>query len=675
MPEYIQVNLTRGEVTPLLQARADLDHYRGGAARMRNWVPLRFGGVTRMPGSVYYGAAKHADRYARWLGFEFKRDQTYAIEAGHLYFRFWNYLGQVESGGPPTPYEVVTPYVEADLPFLQYRQLGDVLYITCEGYAPRTLTRTSETNWTLALYDPQDGPFLPTNSTTTTLTPSGTTGAITITMSSTTGVNEGDGFYLNDVGRHVRFLPSDGVWRWGKISAVGSTTTATITFQGTALPNTNPSTNWRLGAWSAATGYPATVGIFEDRLGFGGTIYEPLNVWYTVNGDYDNFAVSAPLVDDDALNLRMTGGKLNAVQWLADGRDILVGTEGSLRAVGRNDASGALSQTNSRQRTESAVPCSYVPPILIENMVLMLDIYRTRLLEAGYTQEVDGYMARELSALNEHLISYGIRDWAYQSTPHKVIWGVNDEGTLLAATYDRDQEVFGVSECDLGLGAYVEAILTLPGIDKDGDQIWFIVRREIDGNVVRYVEYLSAFYREGITEQDYPIYAHAAGVYEGVSTNSIAGLDHLEGETVGVWVDGVDAGDFVVTGGEVTFQEELEGELIVFGLRYTSDLQTLRLAISDQQGGLSLGKRVNVSHVLLDLYQSYAVSAGTPSGMTELRPEVAVEEDPYEPAVLRTGSYTINPDDSWENAGVVIVQTNSMHPATVRMLTTVVEVE
>jgi hypothetical protein len=674
MAGVVQVNATRGELTPLLHARVDLEHYRGGMAQLRNFVSLRFGGFTRVPGTVYYGETKFADKFSRFIPFEFRRDQTYAIEAGDLYFRFWNVFGQVETA-PDTPYEVTTPYEEADLPYLQVRQSGDVLYMTCDGYWPRTLTRNSETNWTIALHLTEDGPFLPINIETTTLTPSGTTGSITLTASAVDGINNGLGFRADDVNRVVRFLGSDGTWRWMRITAFTSTTEVTASIGGpTDLPDTDATAEWRLGAWSGYTGFPAAVGIFEDRLGMAGTLFEPLNAWYSVNADYDSHTVSNPLVDDDAVNVRMTGGKLNGIQWLSDGRDIVVGTEGSLRAIGRNDLAGAFSPTNVRQRTETTVPVSYIPPILIESMLLVLDIYRTKLMEVGYTQDVDGYVARELSALNEHLLGKGIRDYAYQASPHKILWMVTDEGTLLAATYDRDQEVFGVTECELGGDAYAEAVVTLPGTDKDGDQVWLTVRRTVDGSTVRYVEYLSAFYREGYTEQDYPIYAHSAGVYAGTSTNSVTGVDHLEGETVGIWSDGVDAGDAVVTGGEITFPEELAGEKIVFGLRYNSRAETLRLAVDNRDGG-TLGKRVNLSGCILDLYQTYAISAGSLTTTDALRVEAEAEEDPYEPAVLRTGSYQINMDDSWLDNGVCVVETNSMHPATITAITVLAEFE
>lgn len=59
-------------------------------------------------------------------------------------------------------YTVETPYLEADLPGLQYTQSGDVLTLVHPNYAPRTLSRIAATNWTLTVisFAPSlDGPL------------------------------------------------------------------------------------------------------------------------------------------------------------------------------------------------------------------------------------------------------------------------------------------------------------------------------------------------------------------------------------------------------------------------------------------------------------------------------------------------------------------------------------
>jgi len=83
-------------------------------------------------------------------------------------------------------YEVPTPYLTADLFELKIEQSADVMYITHSDYEPRKLSRISETTFVLEELDFGDGPFQDVNSVTTAIiTPSATTGTITLTASGT----------------------------------------------------------------------------------------------------------------------------------------------------------------------------------------------------------------------------------------------------------------------------------------------------------------------------------------------------------------------------------------------------------------------------------------------------------------------------------------------------------
>lgn len=84
--------------------------------------------------------------------------------------------------------ETPTPYQESDLFELQFRQSADVMWIVHPEYAPRKLTRTSATTFDLSTIVFNDGPFLKrndlANNDDVTITPSATTGDITLTASS-----------------------------------------------------------------------------------------------------------------------------------------------------------------------------------------------------------------------------------------------------------------------------------------------------------------------------------------------------------------------------------------------------------------------------------------------------------------------------------------------------------
>lgn len=65
----------------------------------------------------------------------------------------------VSGGTAARVYEIATPYVEADLERLQYTQNADTMYIVNQGYAPRKLTRSAHTSWTLATFVRTMDPF------------------------------------------------------------------------------------------------------------------------------------------------------------------------------------------------------------------------------------------------------------------------------------------------------------------------------------------------------------------------------------------------------------------------------------------------------------------------------------------------------------------------------------
>lgn len=78
------------------------------------------------------------------------------------------------------------PYGTADLNNIRFDLSGDEFYIACDGYQPRKLERIVDRqskSWGISLYQPKDGPFFGINVSSTTLTPSGLTGDVTLTAS------------------------------------------------------------------------------------------------------------------------------------------------------------------------------------------------------------------------------------------------------------------------------------------------------------------------------------------------------------------------------------------------------------------------------------------------------------------------------------------------------------
>lgn len=153
----ILTNFTAGELSPRMQGRVDIARYFNGCRQLRNSISMTHGGSTRRPGTYYVSKAKYPDKKVRIIPFEFSTVQAYILEFGDKYIRFYKNKGQILSGDEA--YEIETPYLEADLFDLYFEQSADVLYIAHPSYAPRKVTRTEHTAWTITEQSFTTNPF------------------------------------------------------------------------------------------------------------------------------------------------------------------------------------------------------------------------------------------------------------------------------------------------------------------------------------------------------------------------------------------------------------------------------------------------------------------------------------------------------------------------------------
>tara|TARA_R100000742_G_C4279680_1_gene105269 strand:+ start:4901 stop:7492 length:2592 start_codon:yes stop_codon:yes gene_type:complete len=210
-------NFTGGELSPRLDGRTDLSKYFNGCKKLQNFVIHPHGGASRRPGTIHIAEVKNSAHGCRLIPFEFNVTQAYILEFGDEYFRVYKDGGQIVDGGSAV--EVATPYDHTELSELKFTQSADVMYIVHPSYAPRKITRTSHTAWSISEVDFTRGPMQDPNTTTTTLTASARTGSVTITASAST-------FASSDVGRLVKL--HDG---YAKITAYSSATSVTATVQ------------------------------------------------------------------------------------------------------------------------------------------------------------------------------------------------------------------------------------------------------------------------------------------------------------------------------------------------------------------------------------------------------------------------------------------------------------
>ncbi len=429
-------NFTGGELSPRLDGRNDLAKYSSGCSTLENLIVYPHGSAARRPGTNFVAEVKDSTKKTRLIPFEFSTTQTYMLEFGNLYIRFYKDNGQILSGG--SAYEISTPYLEAELFDLKFAQSADVMYICHPNHEVEKLSRTGHTSWSLTDVDFTKGPFLDPNTTTTTLTPSNAaTGSRTITASAVTGINGGSGFLTTDIGRQIHF--NDG---YGEITARASTTSITVNVT-TAFANANAITNWYLGAFSDTTGHPSCVTFFEQRLVFAATLNNPQTVYFSKSGDYENMDANlgGTIADDDAIIYTIASNQVNAIRFMTATRTLIIGTAGGEFAVSGGGTDSAITPTNILIKKQSNHGAANVDAIAVGNATLFLQRARRKIRELAYNFDVDGYVAPDMTILAEHITEGGLTQVAYQQEPNQIIYATREDGELVGLTYQREQQV------------------------------------------------------------------------------------------------------------------------------------------------------------------------------------------------------------------------------------------
>jgi len=497
---------------------------------------------------------------------------------------------------------------------------------------------------------------------------------ITITASAVDGVNEGQGFLASDVGRTIRIQGTDQLWRWFRINAWTSSLVVSGSLYGPVLLDLNPIRIWRMGAWSDETGYPGSVTFFEERLVWARTNTEPQKVWGSKTFGFEDHGVSSPLVDDDAFSIEIASDQVNEIKWISEASDLLIGTSNAIRTLGPSDTSKAFSATNVRQRRHTTVGSSALQPARIGSVALYADQFAKSLRELFFSFENNAFTAPELTILSDHLLASGIVDLAFAESPDSILWIALTSGDLVSLTFERDQRIVGMARHLVAGGAAdvqgsVESIATIPG--SLASEVWLVVRRTIGGVVRRYVERLSTPF-EDMTIED-ATFLDGFLQAKGMPGSYVAGLNHLEGETVAVFADGIVQADQTVSGGRVTLSGGQMASTITVGLRYESKIKQLRPPLTAQDGS-HLGRLKSVPEVFVDVHETLGLKVGADGAEAELLGRAAGE--PMDQQIpLRTGSFKMHFPGGWRSSAEVSILSEQPLPATIRAITRGLEVE
>lgn len=818
----IQATFGKGEITPLAHGRVDADFFRQSCEVCRNFAVMLHGGVRRRSGTRFVAPVADEAFKSRLFPFSFSNEQSYVLDVnggGDIQFLAQRgYLG--------APYTVSHPWVLTQIDRLSYTQFNDVAYFAERNHHPKVLSRASDLSWSLTNAPVEDGPYLPNNLTTTTLslqdtgspipemssntapanyvvtstnggadsykvfdrneftdvnlstatlgtviidlgaanarvfdaywlqaqsTPEGDaptawklqgsnngtnfdtldrvegeTGwaaserryfdfpnrtayryykiefsggggeddtntnlaeiafhwaasdqaPIGLVASSTTGINNGVGFLVSDVGRPLRLRGTDGRWRWAEIWSRSSSTTITVKLHGQTMPDLSPISDWALGAFSESSGWPALVELYDERLNYGRTAAQPVTIWGSKQGSFTDFGQSDPTLPTDGYTLTFLTSNMNELVWIAADEDLVAGSAKQIRSLAPADTTQSFSAVNLTQRKGPSSGAHYIQPLSISGTMLYIAAGAKKIRELVLGDQ-NRYVAPEMSLLTEHTLESGIVWWAFSENPEPTIYAGTEDGTVVSILYDREQRAVGAATFDFG--GIAESGTIIPSQTPGFDDLYMVIRRTIDGDVRRYIEVLERpfqYLSDVVEVDDRPtgtdgFFVDCGLTYSGAPATVISNLDHLEGETLSGLLDGSVVTGLVVSGGSVTLPYPTSKAHL--GLPFESYLLTHRFSGPGQDGYL-FGRPVNQTEVFVDLLSTGALQVGSYGGDNwtpdtfEVNPHVS-DAFTGNPVELISGIYPCQTEGSWGSGnGQIVLKTSAPLPCIVRLV-------
>ena len=593
-----------GEISPEMFGRISDTKFQQGAAIMRNFVAKPQGPAQNRPGFAFVREVKDSTKSTRLLPFTFNTTQTMILEFGEQYFRFhtqgqtlfyndgaaWNsgtnyVVGDIalyngvnyyaktahSNSQPPNAtnwyplptnpniYEIPHSYAEADLFDVHYVQSADVLTLVHPLHPPKELRRLGATKWELKLIDFGSPIAAPTGvSVTAYLPPSTSTNADTkldhnyvVTAVKANLIDESNQSSTATAQNNIFVTGAKNTITWNAVTGasryrvykdqggifgfIGETTTTTIVDDNIA-PDFSRTPPIHENDFVGTGNYPGAVSYFEQRRVFAGTNNAPQSIWMTKSGTESNMSFGLPIRDDDRIEFRVAAREANTIRHIVPLTQLLLLT-GSAEWRVTSVNSDAITPTSISVKPQSYVGANNSQPVIVNNSLVYGAARGGHVRELGYNWQANGFITGDLSLRAPHLFdNFTILDMSLAKAPIPVVWMVSSNGKLLGLTYVPEQQIGAWHQHDTdGLFESVACVS-----EGDDDVTYCVIKRIIDGDVVRYVERMGT--RLFATQRD-SFFVDAGSTYNGTNTDTnrtvtiSGGTNYTKGETVTVTVN------------------------------------------------------------------------------------------------------------------------------------------
>lgn len=623
----VKRSFSSGELSPLLEARTELSSVKQGCRILRNMHLLPQGPVTRRNGLEYLNALTYDPNNASTIALPFYED---IISYRQIPFVF----------------SAITSY---NIIFLSTNKFTYILFSMGDGY-------DLEGTWRDAglIPDPIDPtiPYL--------LTLDRAASGLSNPKAFNIEASEFDYAQVRD----VMYIAQSDIPPL-QLSRLGHDNWEIIpmTFVG-------PPAEWNYVDYENVYGYPSKVSFYEQRSVWASSPGYPDRIWISEAGNFINLTLPTELLPSSPITAVAASGQLNKIEWLSSANELLMGTSGDEWTIGAGNQEFTpqtiqiLRQTN--QGGES------LKPEMINSNTIFLERLSKTVNALVYSEEYGGYVAKDLSIIAPHITENKvIIDWAYQQTPHSILWVILDDGTMAGLTYQAEHEVLGWHTHDTH-GSLISVNCTPNKYHRETDT-WFMVRRLVNDKDVLYLERFHHEFVENTTAEAF--FVDSGKTYVGVPKKEF-NVPHLANTDVAVLADGGVLNNIKSdAAGVVTLPKEYG--TVTIGLPFTSVMSPIPIEL-ELDDGSSPGRVQRVYQLMVRFYKTVGGHIIRTSSEGSFEEEELVFRVPANATgygvPLYTGNFLIPFPEGYDNDVFMSIVQRQPLPMTILSLTDHIEI-
>ncbi len=233
---------------------------------------------------------------------------------------------------------------------------------------------------------------------------------------------------------------------------------------------------------------PRCLTYHQQRRMHGGPTNKP-STWFTSRiGLFTNMNVSAITQDDDAITFNVVAEDVNEIRDMKSQKHLFLFTSSGVWQLSTGEKIAFAAENIASDEIDSW-GVSNVRVLKVGQSMLYVQDGGRVVRDLQDTIEANGYSGDELTLLAKHMFkNRTIVEWAFARDPDSIVWCVMDDGTVNALTYLRKHQVWGWTRHNTD--GFYESVSAIPeGTGEYG--VYFVVRRTVNGQTMRYVERLA----------------------------------------------------------------------------------------------------------------------------------------------------------------------------------------